>query len=155
WPPGGITTASLVYSAGNAFPFRLLYAADHSLFAVSIAALILSWAHATGAVNSTSKIAEGIACFIFMAFPPDLSTRCHCYINFNSPSICRTHEARPSRCSLYQLIAERNRLSGWKPKKGTAHALTDSGCRDYGEEACRFARGEASSPGSCTNRRFK
>jgi hypothetical protein len=27
--------ASLVYSAGNAFPFMLLYAADHSLFAAS------------------------------------------------------------------------------------------------------------------------
>jgi CRP/FNR family transcriptional regulator, cyclic AMP receptor protein len=38
-------------------------------------------------------------------------------------------------------------------KKGTAHALTDSGFRDPREEACRFARGEASSPGSCTNRR--
>src|SRR5215471_15684882 len=42
--PGGIKTASLVYSAGNTFPFKLLYAADHSLFAASIAALILSWA---------------------------------------------------------------------------------------------------------------
>src|SRR5215813_12704250 len=56
--PGGIKTASLVYSAGNAFPFKLLYAADHSLFAASIAALILSWAHAIGAVNSTTKMAE-------------------------------------------------------------------------------------------------
>src|SRR6476620_10971532 len=55
--PGGITTASLVYSAGNAVPFLLLYAADHSLFAVSIAALI-SWAHAIGAVNRTTKIAK-------------------------------------------------------------------------------------------------
>src|SRR5262249_17645837 len=63
--PGGIKTASLVYNAGKAFPFMLLYAADHSLFAASIAALILSWAHAT-AVNSTTKIAEDIACFIFM-----------------------------------------------------------------------------------------
>ena len=46
--PGGIKMASLVYSAGNAFPFMLLYAADHSLFAASIAALILSWPHAVG-----------------------------------------------------------------------------------------------------------
>ena len=61
---------SLVYSAGNAFPFMLLYAADHSLFAASIAALILSRAHAVGAVNSTTKIAEEIACFIFMVFSP-------------------------------------------------------------------------------------
>src|SRR6478672_6161139 len=68
--PGGINTASLVYSAGNAFPFMLLYATDHSLFAASIAVLILSWAHAIGAVNSTTKIAEDIACFIFMVFPP-------------------------------------------------------------------------------------
>src|SRR5262245_44197497 len=68
--PGGIKTASLVYSAGNAFPFKLLYAADHSLFAASIAALVLSWAHAIGAVNSTTKMAEDIAFPIFMAFPP-------------------------------------------------------------------------------------
>src|SRR5262245_41387082 len=68
--PGGIKTASLVYSAGNAFPFKLLYAADHSLFAASIAALILSWAHAIGAVNSTTKMAEDIAFPIFMALPP-------------------------------------------------------------------------------------
>ena len=68
-PPGGIKTASLVYCAGNAFPFKLLYAADHSLFAASIAALILSWAHAIGAVNSTTRMAEDIACFIFMALP--------------------------------------------------------------------------------------
>jgi hypothetical protein len=68
--PGGIKMASLVYSAGNAFPFMLLYAADHSLFAASIAALILSWPHAVGAVNNTTKIAEEIACFIFMVLPP-------------------------------------------------------------------------------------
>src|SRR5262249_31902701 len=67
---GGIKTASLVYSAGNAFPFMLLYAADHSLFAASIAARTLSWAHAIGAVSRTTKMAEDIACFIFMAFPP-------------------------------------------------------------------------------------
>jgi hypothetical protein len=48
----------------------LLYAADHSLFAASIAALRLSWANAIGAVNSTTKIAEDIACFIFMVLPP-------------------------------------------------------------------------------------
>src|SRR6516162_10576017 len=36
-----------------------------------------------------------------------------------------------------------------------AHALTDSGFRDPRDEACRFARGEASSRGSCTNSRFK
>src|SRR5215831_18287108 len=59
--PGGIKIASLVYSAGNAFPLMLLYAADHSLFAASIAALILSWPHAVGAVNRTTKIAEEIA----------------------------------------------------------------------------------------------
>jgi hypothetical protein len=47
-----------------------LYAADHSLFAASIAALILSWAHAIGAVNSTARMAEDIACFIFMALTP-------------------------------------------------------------------------------------
>src|SRR5262249_10120752 len=69
--PGGIKMASLVYSAGNAFPFMLLYAADHSLFAASIAALILSWPHAVGAVNSTTKIAEEIARFIFMSSPPN------------------------------------------------------------------------------------
>src|SRR5262249_23601430 len=68
--PGGIKMASLVYSAGNAFPFMLLYAADHSLFAASIAALILSWPHAVGAVNSYTKIAEEIACFIFTVFSP-------------------------------------------------------------------------------------
>src|SRR5215470_15946385 len=68
--PGGIKMASLVYSAGNAFPFMLLYAADHSLFAASIAALILSWDHAGGAVNSTTKKAEEIAYFIFTVFSP-------------------------------------------------------------------------------------
>src|SRR5262245_23505016 len=68
--PGGIKTASLVYSGANAFPFKLLYAADHSLFAASIAALILSWAHANGAINSTTKMAEDIAFPIFMALPP-------------------------------------------------------------------------------------
>src|SRR3954470_19237414 len=68
--PGGIKTASLVYSAENAFPFKLLYVADHSLFAASIAALILSWAHAIGAVNSTTRMADDIACFIFMALLP-------------------------------------------------------------------------------------
>src|SRR5262245_19505902 len=68
--PGGIKTASLVYNAGNAFPFMLLYAADHSLFAASIAALILSWAHIIGAVNSITKMAEEITFFIFMASPP-------------------------------------------------------------------------------------
>src|SRR3954470_17077538 len=68
--PGGIKTASLVYSAENAFPFKLLYVADHSLFAASIAALILSWAHAIGAVNSTTRMAEDIACFIFIALLP-------------------------------------------------------------------------------------
>src|SRR5262245_7733491 len=67
--PGGIKTASLVYNAGNAFPFKLLYAADHSLFAASIAALILSWAHAIGAVNRTTKMAEDIVFPIFMALP--------------------------------------------------------------------------------------
>jgi hypothetical protein len=68
--PGGIKIASLVYSAGNAFPFMLLYAADHSLFAASIAALILSWPHAVDAVTSSTKMAEEIACFIFMVLPP-------------------------------------------------------------------------------------
>src|SRR4029450_12318768 len=68
--PGAIKMASLVYSAGKDFPFMLLYAADHSLFAASIAALILSWPHAVGAVNSATKIAEDIACFIFMVLPP-------------------------------------------------------------------------------------
>src|SRR5262249_20823837 len=67
--PGGIKTASLVYSAGNAFPFKLLYAADHSLFAASIAALILSWVHCIGAVNCSTKMAEDIVCPIFMALP--------------------------------------------------------------------------------------
>src|SRR4029450_440710 len=71
--PGAIKMASLVYSAGKDFPFILLYAADHSLFAASIAALILSWAHAVGAVNSTTKIAEEIACFIFMVLPGRIS----------------------------------------------------------------------------------
>src|SRR5262249_4986454 len=71
--PGGIKMASLVYSAGNAFPFMLLYAADHSLFAASIVALMLSWPHAAGAVKRTTKTAEEIACFIFMPFPPDVN----------------------------------------------------------------------------------
>src|SRR5262245_59947549 len=79
--PGGIKSASLVYSAGNAFPFMLLYAAVHSLFAVSIAALILSWAQAIGPVNRTMKRAEDIACFIFMVLAP-----------FSSPDELRTDE---------------------------------------------------------------
>ena len=40
-------------------------------------------------------------------------------------------------------------------KKGTAHALTDSGFCDLREQACRSARGEVSGPGSCIDRRFK
>src|SRR6516225_1743561 len=49
--------------------------------------------------------------------------------------------------------AQRAGGSGWKPKKGTVHAVTDSGFRDL--EVRRFARGEASSSRSCTNLRFK
>src|SRR5262249_2517530 len=98
--PGGIKMASLVYSAGNAFPFMLLYAADHSLFAASIAALILSWPHAVGAVNSYTKIAEEIACFIFTVFSPVcFSTRKSVARRGPQESMRATRAQRDSACA--------------------------------------------------------
>src|SRR5262245_19309500 len=46
------------------------------------------------------------------------------------------------------------RILVW-PGAPQTYALTDSGFRDLGEEACTLACGDASSPRSCTNRRFK
>jgi hypothetical protein len=75
-----------------------LYAADHSLFAASIAALILSWPQAVGAVNSTTKIAEEIARFIFMALPP---------VWMNAPDELRTAENRVPSPATLQAYARR------------------------------------------------